>query len=95
MALTVGTRLGHYDVTSLLGEGGMGQVCRRHAVGRQVALKIRLARFTREALGNSGWNSSTSFHLECSGGLRHGLLGSELPEPAGRMNESGGIHEET
>ncbi len=23
MALTVGTRLGHYDVTALLGEGGM------------------------------------------------------------------------
>ena len=26
MALEVGTRLGHYAVTSLLGEGGMGQV---------------------------------------------------------------------
>ena len=26
MALNVGDRLGHYDVTSLLGEGGMGQV---------------------------------------------------------------------
>ncbi len=26
MPLNVGTRLGHYDVTSLLGEGGMGQV---------------------------------------------------------------------
>ena len=26
MALNVGTRLGHYAVTSLLGEGGMGQV---------------------------------------------------------------------
>ncbi len=26
MALAAGTRLGHYDVTSLLGEGGMGQV---------------------------------------------------------------------
>ena len=26
MALTAGTCLGHYDVTSLIGEGGMGQV---------------------------------------------------------------------
>ena len=26
MALNVGSRLGHYDVTSLLGEGGMGLV---------------------------------------------------------------------
>ncbi len=26
MALNVGTRLAHYDVTDLLGEGGMGQV---------------------------------------------------------------------
>ena len=26
MALTAGTRLGHYDVTALIGEGGMGQV---------------------------------------------------------------------
>ena len=26
MSLTVGTRLGHYDVTALLSEGGMGQL---------------------------------------------------------------------
>ena len=26
MALEVGTRLGHYEVTALIGEGGMGQV---------------------------------------------------------------------
>ncbi len=26
MTLSAGTRLGHYDVTALLGEGGMGQV---------------------------------------------------------------------
>ena len=25
MTLTVGSRLGHYDVTALIGEGGMGQ----------------------------------------------------------------------
>ena len=28
MALNVGSRLGHYDVTALIGEGGMGQVYR-------------------------------------------------------------------
>ncbi len=26
MPLTIGSRLGHYDVTALIGEGGMGQV---------------------------------------------------------------------
>ena len=31
MPLEVGTRLGHYDVTALIGEGGMGQV--REAAG--------------------------------------------------------------
>ena len=61
MALSPGTRLGHYDVTALIGEGGMGQVWQATdtQLNRQVALKIlpdvftsdpdRLARFTREA----------------------------------------------
>ena len=31
MSLTVGDRLGHYNVTALIGEGGMGQVYRAHA----------------------------------------------------------------
>ena len=61
MALTAGTRLGVYDVTAPIGEGGMGQVWRATdtTLGRQVAIKIlpdafaadpdRLARFEREA----------------------------------------------
>ena len=61
MHLRAGTHLGYYDVTSLLGEGGIGQVWQATdtQLNRQVALKIlpdafaadpdRLARFKREA----------------------------------------------
>ena len=61
MPLTIGSRLGHYDVTALIGEGRMGQVYQATdtKLNREVALKIlpeafasdpdRLARFQREA----------------------------------------------
>ena len=61
MPLNVGTRLGHYAVTALIGEGGMGKVYRATdtTLNRQVPLKIlpeayaadldRLVRFQREA----------------------------------------------
>ena len=61
MALQVGDRLAHYNVTALIGEGGMGQVYQATdtKLNRQVALKVlpqaftedpdRLARFEREA----------------------------------------------
>ena len=61
MPLTAGTRLGPYEVVSLLGAGGMGEVYRARdsKLGRDVALKVltasvagdpdRLARFRREA----------------------------------------------
>ena len=63
MALTVGSRLVHYDVTALIGEGGMGQVYQATdtKLNRQVALKIlpeafasdpdRFAGFQREDQG--------------------------------------------
>src|SRR5215467_1003608 len=61
MSITRGTRIGPYEVTSLLGEGGMGVVFRAHdtKLQRDIALKLlpdhftndpeRLARFHREA----------------------------------------------
>src|SRR4029453_9111071 len=61
MTIGPGTRIGVYEVSALIGEGGMGQVYRASdtRLKRQVAIKIlspafaadrdRLARFTREA----------------------------------------------
>src|SRR5580765_2207548 len=61
MPLEIGSRLGPYEVTSKLGEGGMGEVYRAtdSRLKRDVAIKVlpgafsvdpeRLARFEREA----------------------------------------------
>ena len=75
MALEVGSRLGHYDVTALIGEGGMGQVYQATdtKLNRQVALKIlpeafasdpdRLARFQREAQVLASLNHTNIGHI--------------------------------
>ena len=74
MALTPGTRLGVYEVTVRIGEGGMGQVYRARdlELKRDVALKLlpdsfagdpdRLARLTREAQTLASLNHPHSPH---------------------------------
>ena len=51
MALEVGSRLGHYAVTALIGEGGMGQVYQATdtKLKRQVAVKILREALTADA----------------------------------------------
>jgi len=84
LALTPGTRLGAYEVTAQIGEGGMGQVYRATdtRLKRQVAIKIlppslaadsdRLARFQREAEVLASLNHPNIagiYGLEESGGM--------------------------
>ncbi len=67
-ALTPGTRLGSYEIVSLLGSGGMGEVYKAKdlKLGRDVAIKVlredlasdpeRLRRFEQEARAASSLN---------------------------------------
>jgi serine/threonine-protein kinase len=75
MALTPGTRLGVYEILSLIGSGGMGEVygARDTRLGRDVAIKVlpsevaadpdRLARFEREAQVLASLNHPNIAHI--------------------------------
>src|SRR4029434_3781686 len=95
MPLAPGARLGVYEVTALIGEGGMGQVYRARdtTLNRDVALKIltdafasdpdRLQRVTREAQTLAALNHPNIAHihgLEETDGVR--ALVMELVEGA-------------
>ncbi len=103
MALTPGTRLGVYDITALIGAGGMGEVYRATDVtlGREVAIKVlpdtfaqdaeRLARFEREAKTLASVNHphiAAIYGFEKSGGA-HALVMElvEGPTLANRIAE--------
>ena len=85
MVLSPGTRLGPYEIVSLLGAGGMGQVYRARdtKLNRDVAIKTllpdvandpsRLARFSREAQVLASLNHpniGAIYGLEDSGNVR-------------------------
>ena len=88
-SLMTGLRLGAYELQSLLGAGGMGEVYRSHdtKLGRDVAIKIlptaftrdpdRLARFAREArmlAALSHPNICAIYGLEEAGGVQFLVL---------------------
>jgi serine/threonine protein kinase len=88
LALTPGTRLGVYEITAQIGEGGMGQVYRATdtTLSRQVAIKIlpdafasdpeRMTRFEREAKTLASLNHpniAAIYGFEKSAGL-HALV---------------------
>jgi serine/threonine-protein kinase len=85
MSLQRATRVGHYEITAKLGEGGMGEVYRAQdsKLQREVAIKMlpldlaadpeRLARFEREAKLLASLNHpniAAIYGLEESGGVR-------------------------
>jgi Tol biopolymer transport system component len=85
MTLTVGSRIGAYEITGVLGAGGMGEVYRARdaRLRRDVAIKVlpqrvagdpeRLARFEREAQILAALNHphiAQIYGIEESGGVR-------------------------
>ena len=83
MALTIGTRLGPYEILASIGAGGMGEVYRARdsRLDRDVAIKIvpelfatdpeRLIRFEREAKTLASLNHPNIAHI-------HGIEGADI-----------------
>jgi serine/threonine protein kinase len=72
MALTVGTRLGHYEILALLGNGGMGAVYRAcdTRLGRDVAIKV----LRDDYAGDPEWLSRFKREAQLLAALSHGNI---------------------
>jgi serine/threonine protein kinase len=89
LSVTIGTKLGSYEITALIGAGGMGEVYRARdtKLKRDVALKVlpeafasdtdRMARFHREAEVLASLNHANIAHIY---GLEERALVMELVE---------------
>ena len=106
MGLTVGTRLGPYEILSPLGAGGMGEVYRAKdtKLDREVAIKVlpadvassqeRLQRFEREAKTVAALNHPnivTIHAIEESHGRRYIAMELVEGETLDRMITPGGM----
>src|SRR6202007_1625031 len=107
MPISIGTRLGSYELGAQIGAGGMGEVYKAHdtKLGRDVAIKIlpeafahdpeRLSRFQREAKMLASLNHpniATIHGLEQSNGT-HYLVMELVPGEtlAGRIKREGAV----
>ena len=99
MALAPGTRLGPYEISALIGQGGMGMVYRATDTNlkRAVAIKVlpdalaadveRIARFQREAEVLASLNHVNIAHV-------HGLEKMVAPRPSSWSSHEGPTLEE-
>lgn len=72
MSLSPGANLGHYNVTALIGEGGIGQAWQATdtQLDRQVALKVLSEAFYLDP-DRSSWSSSTGRRCGTQRAERH------------------------
>jgi len=106
MAIAIGQQLGSYEVTALLGKGGMGEVyrARDRKLDRDVAIKVlpesvardpdSLSRFQREAQSIAALNHPnivTIYSVEDAGGVVFFTMELVEGKPLGDVIGKGGV----
>ena len=86
MALAVGSRLAHYEVTALIGEGGMGQVYRATdtKLNRQVALKMLVLELVEGPVSFDWFNAQDGRISGALAGERR-AVGEDIEQPVNTL----------